>query len=561
MPTKSYWQRYQRARITRRRLLGAAAAGAAGAALIACTDDNGGGNGDTTPGASDGSETPVAGGLYKEATSVISDATFGLDPHLSIAAGLAYFARMYNMLLNRSAVDPNYYLYDLCNDGGLEMPDETTRIFNLRPGVMIPPNGLGVPERQMDAEDCVVTFQRINETPLANSCQFVCQYFASSEATDPMTYRVNLNTPYAWFEYNIGRAISTIPPRELIQNDPSVMRTAGVGGGSFYIDQGDFVEGERVSMTPNPVYYRAGYPLFGAWDVVIIADRPGLRAAFLSQDSYTYGAASDAEVDELTSQHDVYKSSDDPTYTFIGFTMNVTRPPWDDPLIRKAAMHAINRQEYIDIVYQGAAQANGLVHWPVSGALDAAELEELQPFDPERSRQLIREATGEDTVDISVMFPTSPIQEHELHLPIFLEQMAAAGFNVQQDVRDLGGWLNEYRNKNYECSLALNQIYETAEIPLDFQHSRGPAGSDIYHNGLQDPTIDAAIDATKQITDFDELVASIQDVQRQIYEVGPSFFPFVTPFSRTLYWNFVKDVPSGLGTTGLFLTHEMWLDQ
>jgi peptide/nickel transport system substrate-binding protein len=240
--------------------------------------------------------------------------------------------------------------------------------------------------------------------------------------------------------------------------------------------------------------------------------------------------------------------------------MNVLREPWTNPDVRKAAMHAINRQEYIDRVYGGAAGANGLVHWPVTGALPPEELEQLQGYDPDLSKQLIRDATGQDSLDITVMFPTSPIQEHELHLPIFVEQMNQAGFNVNQVALDLGAWLTAYRAKDYDASLALNQIYETAEIPLDFQHSKGPAGSDIYAGGLQDPEIDAAIDATKSITDFDERVAAIQDVQRQIYEAGPSFLPLVTPFLRTVYWNYVRGVPTGLGSTGLFLVKNMWLD-
>jgi ABC-type transport system substrate-binding protein len=77
---------------------------------------------------------------------------------------------------------------------------------------------------------------------------------------------------------------------------------------------------------------------------------------------------------------------------------------------------------------------------------------------------------------------------------------------------------------------------------------------------MQDTELDAMIDATKRITDFDERVAAIQDVQRTIYEKGPMFLPLVTPFSRTVYWDFVKDVPVGLGSTGLFLTQNIWLD-
>ena len=225
-------------------------------------------------------------------------------------------------------------------------------------------------------------------------------------------------------------------------------------------------------------------------------------------------------------------------------------------------MHAINRQQYIDLVYNGDARANGLVHWPTGAyALPEEELEELQGFDPELSRQLLQDAGLDLPVPITVMFPAnSTIEEHSSHLPIFLEQMAAAGFEVQQDAQDFNTWLDNYTNKNYDASLALNQVYETPEIPLDFHHSAGPAGDDIYSNGLQDPEVDAAIEEAKTITEPDELVEAIHEVQRLIYDKGPCFLPIVSPFSRTLYWNFVKNIPSGLGSTGL-LINTWWLDQ
>lgn len=566
MGTTSYWQRFERQRITRRRLLGTAGAGAAGLAIVtACGSDNG--TAKPTGAATVPSGTPVPGGRYKEATPVISDAVFGLDPHLAIAAGLAYFARMYNVLVNRSAVNPDYYYYDLCKDDGVEYVSDTEYVFNLRPGVMIPENDLDVPSRAIDANDVYAAFERIggidSGTPLslANACQFVCQYFTKHEVVDASTYRVTTPSPYAWFMYNIGRAINTVPPKELVANAGN-MKSAGVGGGPFWIGKSAFVEGEKVNMEKNPLYYRTGQPYMDGWDVTIISDRPALRSAFLSKDSYQYGAASQQEVDELTSQNDVYKASDDPTYTFIAFTMNATRAPWTDPRIRKAAMHAINRQEYIDRVYQGAAQANGLVHWCVSGALSPDDLEKYQPYDPEKSKALIKEATGKDTLDVTILIPTgSDIEEILEHTPIFIEQMGKAGFNVKQNTKDLAGWLNDYRAKDYDASLALNQIYETAEIPLDFEHSKGPAGANIYATGMADPDLDAQIDATKKITDFDQRVKAIQDLQKVIYEKGPMFLPIVTPFSRTLYWDFVKDVPTGLGSTGLFLTQNIWLDQ
>jgi peptide/nickel transport system substrate-binding protein len=343
------------------------------------------------------------------------------------------------------------------------------------------------------------------------------------------------------------------------------MRLNAAGAGPYMVT--DYVESERLNMDRNVNYYRtdennndAQLPYYDGRDMLILPDRVARRTAFISKQIHSYGAETIDEAESLEGEYDVY-SVRDPVFTFVSLTMNVTKPPWDDPRIRKAAMHAMNRQEYIDIVYKGDARANGLVQWPMGiYALSDEDLNDLQGYDPELSKQLIKDATGEDTIKIKVMFPAnSAIQEHDRHLPIFLQQMKEAGFEIEQDAQEFATWLTNYTNKEYDFSFSLNQVYETPEFVLDWQHTNGPAGSEIYSNGLQDPEIDAALERGKRITDPDEIVAEYHNLQRMVYEAGPAFLPLVSPVSRTMYWDFVKDVPEGLSTAGNYV-NTMWLD-
>ena len=566
MTTKSYWQQFERQRLSRRKMLAVTGTGAAGLAVVAaCGKKKSGTNGKTTPGQTP-SGTPKAGGRYLEATDVNIDT---LDPHISVAGGPSWFIRIYNVLVNQSKTKPEYILNDLAESYEAPDPGGTEWLFHIRSGVGIAPNEFGI-DRAMDAEDAFVTYERIKGLPQANACAFVCNQFASHEAVDAQTYKVSTPKPYAWFLLNLGNYFNTIPPRELIQDNPDRMRTAAYGGGFFFVRNGGYVEGQSLTLETNPNYYGrdpdnndAPLPYVEGHDVKIIPERAARQTAFLSRQSYQYGAENNEEAEGLISQNsDLYQPSTSPSYTFISVTMNVTRPPFDDPKIRKAVMHAMNREQYVELVYKGDAQPNGLVHWPTgSYALPPEELAQLQKFDPELSKQLIADAGHDLPLKVKCMFAAnSTIEEHSTHLPIFLEQMRAAGFEVEQDGQDFVTWLDNYTNKNYDFSLALNQVYETPEIPLDFQHTHGPAGSDIYSNGLQDPEVDAAIEATKSVTDPDELASAVQDVQRLIYDKGPVFLPLVTPFSRTLYWNFVKNVPVGLGNTGLQAARQVWLD-
>ena len=91
-------------------------------------------------------------------------------------------------------------------------------------------------------------------------------------------------------------------------------------------------------------------------------------------------------------------------------------------------------------------------------ALSEEELEELQPYDPEESKRLIQAAGYDLPFKIKVMYPTGvDIYFHAEHLPIWRQQMQAAGFELDEEALDFGSWLGRYTVVDYDSSLALNQ--------------------------------------------------------------------------------------------------------
>ena len=198
--------------------------------------------------------------------------------------------------------------------------------------------------------------------------------------------------------------------------------------------------------------------------------------------------------------------------------------------------------------------------WPLGAyALPPDELEQLQPFDPELSKRLIMEAGHELPLKIAVIFPTGNILELDRHLAIFQQQMEAAGFEVDAQAQEIGAWIESMNATDFDATLSPNRDDETPEFPLDFHHSQGPSANGLFSKGLQDPEVDAAIEATKEITNSEELVEAHLEVQRLIYDKGPMYLPIVSAFSRTLYWNFVKNFPTDLGNAGQLL-NTWWLD-
>jgi peptide/nickel transport system substrate-binding protein len=571
----SYWDKFTTQRISRRRMLqttGVAGAAAGAVWLVGCGgSDNKSSN---TPGASGGKTAapeattasgvanpgtnPKAGGTYTVASTADFD-TF--DPYIGIAASVGYFPRLYNVLVNFSAQDGNFRFDDLST--GYEQPDETTYNFKIRPDVKVSPNQLGVPEDPLDASDIVESYTRITTLPQSNAFAFIGKEMKSQQASaDNMTYTMVTNRPYAYFRNRIGSSINTIVPKEAL-TDANIgkLKQQAAGAGAFMLQS--YTEGQGATLAKNPNYYRkddknnnAQLPYIDTLQVQIITDQSALRVAFQSGQLDSYGAPSIDEANQLQ-QGNNYTVIKDPTNTFIAFTMNPTKAPWTDDRVRQAAMYAIDRKEYIDRIYQGEAKADGLVHWSMGDlALTPDELQQYQPYDPQKSKELIKAATGQDTVKIKVMWPAdSDIEQHKQHLPIWQEQMKAAGFEIDPDPQPFSTWLDNYTNLKYDASLALNQVYETAEFGLDFQHSEGPARNNIYAIGVGKvhPEIDAEIDRTKTLTNHEEFVKAVHDLQIQIYKAGPTFLPLVTPYNFTLYNPRVKSIPQGIGSSGLWV--------
>src|SRR3990172_8976071 len=388
---------------------------------------------------------------------------------------------------------------------------------------------------------------------------------------DGRQFTVKTKGPYAYFIFRMGLFVSTIHPKEFVDRTDD-LKQGGVGAGPFVPVPGSFVPSQGVSLDRNVNYYGKNennnneqLPYIDGIDVSIIPDRGARQTAFLDKQIHDYGAENLGEAEGLLAQESGIYEVRTPDNLFIAFTMNPTKEPWDDPRIRKAANLALNRQQYVDIIDQGQGAPNGLVHWPLGDyALPPEELELLQPYDPAGAKALIRQATGQDTITIKVMYPAdSDIQKHNQHLPIWLEQMEAAGFVIDKQPEAFPIWFTRYQQKDYDASLSLNQNYESPEINLDFHHSKGPIGDETYVIGVGalEPDIDKAIEDAKKITDRDQLVEEVRKVQRLIYEKGPPFLPIYGWYTYQLYWDFVKNIPQarGLGNAWLLL-NDWWLE-
>lgn len=83
----------------------------------------------------------------------------------------------------------------------------------------------------------------------------------------------------------------------------------------------------------------------------------------------------------------------EPGQNFTGFALNKSHPPLDDIRVRQAILYALNREAFMDPIWQGRAIVNKTGIPPTSWAFDST----LEPYtyDPEKAKSLLDEAGWE----------------------------------------------------------------------------------------------------------------------------------------------------------------------
>ena len=103
--------------------------------------------------------------------------------------------------------------------------------------------------------------------------------------------------------------------------------------------------------------------------------------------------------------------------------------------------------------------------------------------------------------------------------------MRDANIQVEEVPLEFSNWITGYQKIDYDSSLALNQIYETPELPLLFHTTGGPFATRL-HPGPGDAEIDAAVAKANTQLECRCALAAVQDAQKLIDSKDPAFLPW-----------------------------------
>lgn len=258
--------------------------------------------------------------------------------------------------------------------------DELTVFFRLKEGITFT-DGYGT----MTADDVKFSIERVadpaNESPYAGDWASLSEV----EVIDELSGRIRLSAPFApLWSSTLPTPTCAILSRAAVEELGGRIGTEPVAQSGRYI-MTDWVPRQRTTLVRNPDW--VGEPGgFEEIHIVPIEDPSTAELGFEAGDlDYTWTAVSSIQrLRENTPEGGVVLEKPSLAYVWLG--MNKVAPPLDNPNIRRAIQHAIDRQTVVDAAYFGAASTStGIIAPGLPGHRDAV----LYDYDPDRARELL----------------------------------------------------------------------------------------------------------------------------------------------------------------------------
>ncbi|HZY65011.1 MAG TPA: peptide ABC transporter substrate-binding protein [Rubrobacteraceae bacterium] len=356
----------------------------------------------------------------------------------------------------------------------------------------------------------------------------------SFETPDEYTVRMTFSEPYAAWQDLVSGPQSAILPRHIYRSEDfnRALNSEIVGSGPYTLREWN--KGRDLILEENPNYWGEA-PEIQQFTIRFILDAGELDAALQSGEvSFINPPLKPGLGEKLESYQGVQVRSAAGTFwEHIAFNTNKV----DNLKLRRAIAYGINREQLLDEILPGKVEPLDSVLVPQQNTFYTPAWEKYG-FDPERSRELVREARSEGA-DTTISFTTAANDELRGKLQKEIQrQLENVGVTVEIDNADsstlFGERLPEGRFQMGEWAwLAtpepqLTWLFGADAIP--------PDGQNYYR--YENPEASFLMSRADKTINISERARLIKQVQRIIADD----LPVIPLYQRPVYYAYDEDL-------------------
>lgn len=399
-----------------------------------------------------------------------------------------------------------------------------TWIFTLRDGVRFHDG------RALSANDVVYSLKRVLDPENGSPGRRAVGPIAEISAEDNLTVRFDLQGPFADFPAILTSTFARIIPEG---SDDTALNSAPVGTGPFKFVE--WVRGQFVRVEANADYWMEGSPKVKE---VVFATYPALAAEQAALSSGDVQMMWDVPLNlvPVVSKIPGVNLIEVPSTGFQPIVMRSDRPPFNDPRVRRAVKHAINREQVMRFVLQGRGSIARDTPVAPSSAYYAAAAQAPE-YDVAKGKALMAEAGYADGFDLQ-LFASNERSGCMETAQVVKPMLEAIGIRVQIQQVPWDRFNAEVWKK--ETLFVSNWVGRPTidEQLYPYFHSTGSWNEYNYSN----PEVDRLLDAARSELDPATRRSLYAEVQKILAYDGPAIIAYFSNYATTRAEN-VEGIP------------------
>ena len=402
---------------------------------------------------------------------IAQDLGESLDPHKSEGAGSREV--LFNVFEGLMKPTPDGDLVPAVAESYALSEDHLTYTFTIRPGITFH-NGLPV-----TAQDVIFSINRrmgenIAEPDVIPVAAFdAIAELSAGDGPDGNTVIITLSEPSNEF---LSYLTSAVLPSGYMEQD-----TAPVGTGPFrfvsrtaqdsiVLERYDDYWGEAAKM--EKVTFR------------IVENTESILMSLQSGAVDLFAHLSATQALQLERDFQILES---PMNLIQALYLNNAAAPFDNLLVRQALCYAVDKQQILDLAFDGYGFPIGSSMYPAFGKYFDESLTDYYPHDVEKAKALLADAGYPDGFSMTITVPSN----YGLHVDtaqVIVEQLKEIGVQASIQTVTWGSWLNDvYSERNFESTvIGVDATNMTARALLERFSSDAPNNFINYNNAEYD---------------------------------------------------------------------------
>lgn len=368
--------------------------------------------------------------------------------------------------------------------------------------------------RLMDAEDVVVTVERLLDPATGSRARSNLGMVESVKAIDAHTVEFTLNTSYAGFADIFADRQMRIVPKDKLDE----LSTHPIGTGPFMFKS--WTPGDRMELVKNPDYFVKDEPKLDGVTISIIPESAAGVAALESNSIDILWSMPYEQVEKFT-DHPSVRVDSVATSTWDGVVMNNRTPPFNDPRVRKALALTIDKAALVELALfgQGSPTFSPI---PPSHPFFNTDLP-FPPPDIAKAKELLAEAGYPNGFDVPMQVPQE--REQRVRVGLAVRDMArAAGINISIERVPFASYTANVAGVAplYVDGYFARPTVDAAIYP--FYHSSGSWNQQLW--GYKNDRVDEILDKARATNDQAELKSLFGEFQAVVEDTVPGIIAY-----------------------------------